>query len=76
MIGPAARAFSAFAWDPTVAITSAPIALSQPTARWPTPPAAAWTSTVQPACTFAQSSIRKAVVAPFNRIAAAVRSST
>ena len=48
---------AAFSALPAWAITVAPIALSQGTRIEPTPPAAAWTSTVWPGWTLAQRSI-------------------
>ena len=72
---PWARASAAFSSEPTVPMTVAPSAFSHWQAMSPTPPAAAWKSTVSPGCTRWVRRTRYCTVSPFSIIAAARRSS-
>ena len=73
---PAACARAAFSGVLTVPITRAPRWRSHCTSSSPTPPAAAWTSTLSPGSTRAQRSTRNSAVQPLSRAVAASSSLT
>ena len=72
---PCALASAAFSSLPTVPITSTPRCFSHWQAIRPTPPAAAWNSTVWPAFAGQVRMMRYSTVMPWSIMAAAVQSS-